>query len=154
MKAKINHFEIDFNLHHPNLGPQVISEALSVEPWFSVKSGEQIGTLKHQRSSWLCKFREGALDSEFSNALDEVASLLSRTDVFVRDFVETGGEIELVVNAAVQLSGDKVFELSLHPWFLQEIGKRDVGLKVCAWSTEDQRTDRPANATDLHPSGR
>jgi hypothetical protein len=134
MKMKPDHFEVDLHLHHPTLDPQLISEALSLEPWFSVKCGEQIGSVKHKKSSWLCHFQEGDLDSEFSSTLDDLASLLSLKEAFFSDFVEGGGDIEVLLNSAVQITGDKIFELSLHPWFLQEIGKRSVGLRVCAWN--------------------
>jgi hypothetical protein len=134
MKMETDHFEVDLNLHHPSCAPQVVSEAFSLEPWFSVKSGEQIGSVKHKKSSWLCHFRMGDLDSDFSNALDDIVSLLSLKDAFISEFIEGGGEIEVVLNSAVQIVGDKVFELSLHPWFLQEIGKRSIALKVSAWN--------------------
>jgi Domain of unknown function (DUF4279) len=136
MQTKIDQFGIDLNLHHPSCDPQAITTALSLEPWFSAKHGQQIGSVTHKTAAWLCHFRKGTLDSEFERALDDVVSLVSEQEAFISEFVEQGGELEIVLNSTVETKGSKLFELRLHSWFLKQIAERGINLRVQVWSAE------------------
>jgi hypothetical protein len=132
-------FKIDLNLHHPSCDPEMITETLALKPWFAKENGAKVGDVTHKQTTWLCDFRRGTFDWDFATALEDVVTLLSKHEAFFAGFVGQGGEIELVLNSAVDASGaigDKLLELSLHPWFLKQLGDRGISLRVQAWSAE------------------
>jgi hypothetical protein len=101
-----------------------------------MKKGDKVGNVIHKQTTWLCKFRSGTFDSEFASALEDVVALISEHERFIAGFIEQGGEVELVLNSTVDAEGDKLLELSLHPWFLKQIGERGINLRVQAWSAQ------------------
>jgi len=129
-------FKINLNLHHPSCNPETITETLGLKPWFAKEKGTKIGNITHKRTTWLCKFRSGTFESEFASALEDVVTLLSEHEPFIAGFLGQGGEVELELNSTVDTEGDKLLELSLHPWFLKQLGDRGINLRVQAWSAE------------------
>ena len=132
----VDEFRLDLNLHHPFCDPHEITNELSLTPWFAVEHGTDIGKVLLKKTSWLCHFRGGNTDPEFTKALEDTASLLSGHEAFISGFIEQGGEVELALNSATDSAyspGDKVFELSLHPWFLRLLGERKIQLRVQVW---------------------
>ncbi len=138
MHMATDEFKIDLNLHHPSCDPEMVTEALALQPWFAKKTGAKIGNVTHKRTTWLCNFRRGTSESEFAAALEDVVTLLSEHESFIAGFIEQGGEVELVLNSTVDTEGDKLLELSLHPWFLKQIGERGINLRVQAWSAQSE----------------
>jgi len=90
----------------------------------------------HKKTTWLCYFRGGNTNPEFTKALENTASLLSDHEAFISRFIEQGGEVELVLNSATDstfISGDKLLELRLHPWFLSRLAENDIHLRLQVW---------------------
>src|ERR1700678_1974296 len=85
------------------------------------KAGEQIGSVTRNTTVWLCHLRVGTLDSDFTKTLDDIVSLFSEWEMFMSKFIEEGGEIEISFEQTVETTGNKLFELSLHSWFLKQI---------------------------------
>jgi hypothetical protein len=132
----VDEFRLDLNLHHPFCDPTEITEELLLTPWFAVKHGIKIGDVLHRETTWLCHFRDGNADSEFTRALEDTVSLVSDHEAFIARFIEQGGEIELALNSAIDsafTSGDKVLELSLSPSFLSGLADRGIQLRVQVW---------------------
>jgi hypothetical protein len=134
-------FKIDLNLHHPSCDPETITAALALKPWFAKENGDKVGNVTHKKTAWLCQFRRGTFDEGFATALEDVVTLLSDYEAFFAEFIEQGGEVELVLNSTVDTAveeGDKLLELSLHPWFLKQLGEHGINLRVQAWSAESE----------------
>jgi len=132
----VDEFRFDLNLHHPSCDPHEITRELTLTPWFSVKQGTNIGDLLHAKTTWLCHFRGGNTDPEFVKALGDMAALLSEHEAFIAGFIDQGGEVELVLNSAIGSAfrpGDKVFELSLDPWFLGRLAEMNIQLRMQVW---------------------
>jgi hypothetical protein len=132
----VDEFRLDLNLHHPLCDPREITEELLLTPWFAVKHGVKIGDVLHRKTTWLCHFRNGNSDPEFTKALEDSASLVSEHEAFIARFIEQGGEVELVLNSAIDsafTSSDKVLELSLSPSFLSALADRGIQLRVQGW---------------------
>jgi hypothetical protein len=138
METKIDQFKIDLNLHHPSCDPQAITEALSMKPWFSAKKGEQIGSVTRKTTVWLCHFRVGKRDSEFTQALEDFVSLVSEQEAFISKLIEEGGEIEISFNPTVETTGNKLYELSLHSWFLKQLAERSINLRLQVWAADSE----------------
>lgn len=132
----VDEFRLDLNLHHPSCDPGEITKELLLTPWFAVKHGIKIGPVLHRNTAWLCRFRDGNSGPDFTRALEDTASLVSEHEVFIARFIEQGGEVELVLNSAIDsnfTSGDKVMELSLSPTFLSTLSDRGIQLRVQVW---------------------
>lgn len=141
MHMATDEFKIDLNLHHPSCDPETITGALALNPWFAKKNGEKVGSVTHKKTTWLCQFRSGTFDAGFAAALEDVVTLLSEKEAFFAGFIEQGGEVELVLNSTVDTvvaDGDKVLELSLHPWFLKQLGEHGINLRMQAWSAQSE----------------
>ena len=138
MSMVTDEFKINLNLHHPSCDPEMVTKALALKPWFTKEKGAKIGNVTHKQTTWLCNFRNGRSESEFTAALEDVVTLLSEHEPFVAEFIQQGGEIELELNSAVDTEGDKLLELSLHPWFLKQLGERGINLRMQAWSAESE----------------
>src|SRR3974390_1655698 len=139
----VDEFRLDLNLHHPSCDPHEITEELSLTPWFAVKHGTKIGDVLHRKTTWLCHFRGGSANQGFTKALEDTASLLSEHEAFISRFIEQGGEVELVLNSATDsafISGDKLFELSLHPWFFSRLAENNIHLRLQVWVAESRAT--------------
>src|ERR1019366_7911534 len=105
----VDEFRLDLNLHHPFCDPREISEELLLTPWFAVKHGIKIGEVLHRETTWLCHFRDGKSDPEFTKALEDTASLVLEHEAFFARFIEQGGEVEFGLNSAIDsafTSGD------------------------------------------------
>jgi hypothetical protein len=132
----VDEFRLDLDLHHPFCDPDEITGELSLTPWFAVKHGTKIGDVLHRETTWLCHFRDGNTNPEFTKALEDTASLLSDHEAFITGFIEQGGKVELVLNSATDAafgSGDKLFELSLNPWFLGRLTENNIHLRLQVW---------------------
>ena len=132
----VDEFRLDLNLHHPSCDPREITEELLLTPWFAAGHGFKIGDVLHTKTTWLCHFRDGNSDPEFARALEDTASLVSKHEAFITKFVEQGGEVEIVLNSAIDsafASGDKVLELSLSPTLLNSLADRGIQLRVQVW---------------------
>lgn len=141
MHMAADEFKINLNLHHPSCAPETITETLALKPWFAKKNGDKVGNVIHKKTTWLCQFRSGTFDSEFATALEDTVTLLSKHEVFFAGFIEQGGEVELVLNSMVDTEvakGDKLLELSLHPWFLKQLGEHGINLRMKVWSAESE----------------
>jgi hypothetical protein len=139
----VDEFRFELDLHHPSCDPHEITEQLSLKPWFAVKHGTHIGDVLHKKTTWLCRFRGGSTNSEFTQALEDTVSLFSEHQAFISRFIEQGGEVELVLNSATDssfASGDKLFELRLHPWFLSRLAENDIHLRLQVWIAESRTT--------------
>jgi hypothetical protein len=131
-------FKINLNLHHPSCDPEMVTDALGLKPWFAKRQGTKTGDVIHKQTTWLCKFRGGTSEAEFAEALEDVVTLLSKHEPFIDEFIQQGGEIELELNLAVDTDGDKLLELSLHHWFLKQLGEHGINLRMQAWSAESE----------------
>ncbi len=141
MRMMTDEFKINLNLHHPSCDPEMVTKSLALDPWFAMKKGAKIGNVTHKQTTWLCKFRDGTSEEEFASALEDVVTLLSEHGPFIAGFIEQGGEVEVVLNSTVDTeaeAGDKLLELSLHPWFLKQIGEHGISLRVQAWSAQSE----------------
>ena len=134
----VDEFRIELNLHHPFCDPDEITQELSLEPWFAVKDGTRIGEVHHKKTAWLCHFRGGSTNSD-AQALGDIVSWCSERRAFISRFIEEGGEVEFVLDSATDSSfspGDKLFELSLHPEFLNCLAANNIHLRLQVWMAE------------------
>jgi hypothetical protein len=78
----------------------------------------------------------GNIVSDFSGALAKVATWLDDRAAYFTEFVQGGGEAELVMNHAIsrmEEPGDKCFELRLEPEFLQRLSSKGIALTIQGW---------------------
>ena len=138
----VDEFSLEVNLHHPSCDPREITQELSLDPWFAVRNGANIGDVIHRKTTLLCHFRGGTTNPEFTRALEDTASLLSNHQGFIFQFVAQGGEVEVVLNSAIDsgfVSGDKLSELTLHPWFLSRLAENDIHLRLQVWVADSDK---------------
>lgn len=78
----------------------------------------------------------------FEDLLQSVVSVFMRSKDFWREFIESGGEIDLVLNGSVVKAErdpelpefePKVFEVTLHPKFLEVLTIIPVAPKIQMW---------------------
>ena len=133
-EEELHAYSVDLNLHHPSCDPGVITNALSMEPWFVKRQGDFIGEIQHRLTTWLCRFQKGVGNVAFNQTLEDIASFLVRNQAFLSSFADEEGTIELVLNATVPVDKGKLFQLRLDPWFLGELSQRNVMLRMQVWS--------------------
>jgi hypothetical protein len=139
MARALNSFWLDLALHHPNCDPRVIAQSLGLQPWFSAKAGQPLGTLIRNTTVCMFHFREGMKDEEFAQALEDFITFLETNRGFLETFIAEGGAITLTLNRSIAFDDGVLLRLQLQPFFLEVLGDHGVGLELQAWSTsEDQ----------------
>lgn len=126
-------FSIDLHLHHPSCEPNDITEALSLEPWFSRRVGDQIGKVVQRSTSWLCHFQRGEGETKFGEALEKLTLLISQREDFLLKFTGEGGQIEVALNSWTEIEEGKLFELCLYPVFLNQLSIHKISLRIQVW---------------------
>lgn len=133
--TEIDWFTIEIALTHPTFDPQQITSVLSVEPTYSWKSGDQIGTSVKRATHWYGRLSAGPSPDEFSAELSAVLQMLTHSQAFFEKFAHGGGTGELILNHNVaQETEGKVLELRLGTLFLSQIASAGLGLRVQGWN--------------------
>ena len=131
-------FSIDIVLRHPSRSPESIAEALSLKPKGAYGVGQNLATLPAKWTFFHACLQELRDSSDYENALAKVGQFLEKNAAFWADFTGGNGEIELVLNHAIEPQegeGDKILELYLGPAFLCALSARGIGLRVQGWQT-------------------
>jgi hypothetical protein len=139
-------FSIKIALRHPSYSPQRISEALSLRPEFSHAVGQIFLKAPARWTVFYATLQKGDYASEYEGALTKVALFLERNSIFWADFIGGDGEVELILNHAINPQdeeGDKCFELYLAPAFLRDLSTRGIGLRVQGWQGKTVQTAHP-----------
>jgi hypothetical protein len=138
MGRAVDSFWLDLTLHHPTCAPSVITEALGLHPWHSAKVGQTIGTTTKKSTVWMSLFCEGIKSEEFTQALEDLISLIKSREGFLKSFIDEGGDILLTLNQSVAIDDGILFNLHLEPFFVKLLGDYGIGLQVRAWSAESK----------------
>src|ERR1700690_3610085 len=123
-------YSIDVVLRHPSRDANSISVALSLEPFLNW------GTDQSGGCSFYGRLQAGRKPSGYSASLAKVAAWLDAHATYFTEFVQAGGEAELLLNHAIspmEEPGDKCFELRLEPEFLRQVSSKRVALKIQGW---------------------
>jgi hypothetical protein len=139
MTRALNSFWLDLCLHHPSCDPIEITQALGLQPWFSAKAGQTLGTVTRRSTVWMLHFNEGVKDEEFAQALEDITAFLQINRDFLNILVTEGGEILLTINRSIAFYDGVLLSLHLQPFFLELLGNHRVGLQVQAWSAEQSQ---------------
>lgn len=154
MKTSRDSFSVDILLRHPSHNPETISAALSLKPTASWAVGQDLGKIRAKWSFYYARLQEGIGSSGYERALKKVCRFLRKNATFLTDFKGGKGEVELILNHAVDLQdekGDQCIELHIGPAFLGELAARNIALRVQGWqrfrkqdASKTRRLDRPS----------
>jgi hypothetical protein len=141
MTKPVDTFWLDLKLHHDSCDPQEITNGLGIQPSFSARSGQVLGTITRKSTVWMCHFREGIGDDVFVESLESLLSFFDESAQYLERFKASGGEIELEVNQSVEMDDGILFKLHLDYEFLKTCGTKGISLRVQAWSADDGARD-------------
>jgi hypothetical protein len=137
MAKPIDTFWLDLKLNHDSCDPKEITDGLGIQPSFSARSGQVLGSITRISTVWMCHFREGIGDDVFVQALESLLSFFDHSTKYLEQFKASGGEIEIEVNQAVGMDDGILFNLHLDYEFLKTCGERGISLRVQAWSADN-----------------
>ncbi len=130
-------FSIDLSLSHPGSEPELISEVLQLTPRFCWKAGHVYAGITKRSTQWFGRAAAGSGNAVFDRELGRLASTMEAKRTFVNEFISGGGSIEMILNHNIRQTSGKVFELSISPTLLCQLGELGIGLRIQNWSAEN-----------------
>ena len=138
-------FSFDISLRHPSEAPEVITKALSLKPNYAWASESKIGAHLRNGTAWngTIVLSSGAVNAD--DAFRLVTDFFKRNGQYCKGFIDTSGEIDLVLKGRIDESAaalhegqdqfkSKVFELTLYPEFLKIISTCQVAFVIQMWA--------------------
>ena len=101
-----------------------------------------MGAHEHATTYWNATIGTSSGDESFDGLLECVVSFFNRNNAFCREFMDSGGEIDLILNGHVLNDGlghegveskPKVFEITLYSKFLEALAVFPVTLTIRMW---------------------
>jgi hypothetical protein len=95
----------DITLRYASESPETISRSLGLRAVCSYAAGSKVGAHEHATTYWNATIGTSSGDESFDGLLESVVSFFNRNNAFCREFVDSGGEIDLILNGHVLNDG-------------------------------------------------
>jgi hypothetical protein len=136
-------FSFDLTVRHQSYDPASISSGLLLEPTFCWRAGDAWSAGVHTTTRWNASLSHGSEEKDFDTALRAIVALLNKRKDWCRQFIDSGGEIDITLIYRVDPSAvpasegndgpqtrSLVFHAELYPEFIAALSAVGVGLRL------------------------